>query len=531
MKTIAEIFKVVKDEYFNLLKKKDFNHPLVKYINKDLKFQLNNVLLNSGIDYKNYQVKCEITEKGHFNNAIYIWINKKKGFYPRFSIRIEFEERKNEIEELSLTLRFPSSPDVTRKIKDEKKVRIENSVNNLGLKLLKIKLKSIEEEKIIPLNYSEIKKPNWHEYKYLWAYLFNIYQIKYSLNNFDEISENKFRNDLTEMIRIMDYFNKLDFTKERNEMNAILGNEITSQKTEQKDSNMSLNTILYGPPGTGKTYHSISYAISILENKSLPFIIEEERKEVISRFKKYKEDGRIEFITFHQSYSYEDFIQGIKPNLKNNSDQISFSLEKGIFYKINERALKSSEPYVLIIDEINRGNISRIFGELITLIEEDKRKGNENELSVKLPNSEEPFVVAPNLYIIGTMNTADKSIALVDIALRRRFEFVKMYPDLDKVHKSLKNTFGLLNKAITEKKKSPDFQIGHSFFIGKTKDDLQNIFDKKILPLLNEYFQGKNDEIIRICKFAKLSLKECDGILQYAGIIDNTESPDDDESN
>ena len=153
--------------------------------------------------------------------------------------------------------------------------------------------------------------------------------------------------------------------------------------------------------------------------------------------------------------------------------------------------------YVLIIDEINRANISRVFGELITLLEEDKRLGAENELTVTLPNGE-PFVVPPNLYLVGTMNTADKSLALLDIALRRRFEFIGKYPDPDVLEGKAKSLMIALNKAILSHKKSADFLIGHAYFIGKQDSQLKSVMDNRVIPLLMEYFNGRTDLVKKV---------------------------------
>jgi 5-methylcytosine-specific restriction endonuclease McrBC GTP-binding regulatory subunit McrB len=151
--------------------------------------------------------------------------------------------------------------------------------------------------------------------------------------------------------------------------------------------------------------------------------------------------------------------------------------------------------YVLIIDEINRGNISRIFGELITLIEPDKRLMAENELKVRLTYSGEEFGVPPNLYLIGTMNTADRSIALVDIALRRRFTFIPVESDPSLVDNAdLRGILEALNKNLV-KELGSDYVIGHSYFMGKTVDELQYIMDNNVLPLLSEYFYNDNEKI------------------------------------
>lgn len=226
-----------------------------------------------------------------------------------------------------------------------------------------------------------------------------------------------------------------------------------------------------------------------------------------------KSDEKVEyceFITFHQSYAYEDFIEGIKPDCKEGS--VTYNIQKGIFKDICLRANNDPENnYVIVIDEINRGNISKIFGELITLIEPDKRvipngeysfentKVLEDQLLVTLPYSQKKFGVPNNLYIVGTMNTSDRSIASIDIALRRRFKFKEMMPN-----SSLVADFGIGFNTIFDDLNNKikllldrDHQIGHSYFINTKYNNnngnnnietLKDIWFSEILPLLNEYF-------------------------------------------
>lgn len=186
--------------------------------------------------------------------------------------------------------------------------------------------------------------------------------------------------------------------------------------------------------------------------------------------------GRIVFTTFHQSYGYEEFVQGIRPDAK--AGTISFQKGRWRVQTISDVAMRDPENnYVIIIDEINRGNISKIFGELITLIEDDKRYGELNQLSVTLPLGER-FAVPNNLYVIGTMNSADKSISLIDTALRRRFVFVEMAPNETLVDDAtLRNVLLALNTYIRKELRSTDLLIGHAYFIGKTMDDLGNIMN------------------------------------------------------
>lgn len=220
------------------------------------------------------------------------------------------------------------------------------------------------------------------------------------------------------------------------------------QEMKELDKEFDKNLILYGPPGTGKTYNSVIYAVAICDGKPVDELTD--YAAVMSRYNELKKAGRISFTTFHQSYGYEEFIEGIKPIIDENKQDIGYTIEPGVFKKFCDNAKsitrtstgiestvieENTEPYVFIIDEINRGNISKIFGELITLIESTKRAGMPEEASAILPYSGDEFSVPSNVYILGTMNTADRSIALMDTALRRRFQFVEMMSDSDVLRK------------------------------------------------------------------------------------------------
>ena len=261
-------------------------------------------------------------------------------------------------------------------------------------------------------------------------------------------------------------------------------------------TSFSMNSILYGAPGTGKTFSTAEYAIAVVEKKSLNEIrtAYPDRAGLMSKYAEYIEKERVVFTTFHQSYSYEDFVQGLRPDP--NSDKLSLVPYDGVLKRIADRAMQDQDnDYVIIIDEINRANISKVFGELITLIEEDKRWGELNALSVTLPSGDH-FAVPNNLFILGTMNTADKSISLIDTALRRRFEFVEMTPDADKiVDPVLKDVFVKLNTGLAKELDGTDLLIGHAYFIGKTAADLCQIMNRSIIPLLYEYFYDSGKKV------------------------------------
>lgn len=274
--------------------------------------------------------------------------------------------------------------------------------------------------------------------------------------------------------------------------------EIHDEKSGKINSDFPLNQILFGPPGTGKTYNTVNMALDIVcplerglkwETKS--------REEARIKYQKMLKGGQIVFVTFHQSMSYEDFIEGIKPE-PTKDGKITYEVKDGIFKELCAKAKKDeSQNYVMIIDEINRGNVANIFGELISLIEDDKRLGASEELRAELPYSHDVFSVPKNVYIIGTMNTADRSVEALDSALRRRFTFKEMMPKAELVpaENNVRNIFEIINQRV-EVLKDREHQIGHSYFMGvKNNEDLKAVFYDKIIPLLQEYFYGDYEKI------------------------------------
>lgn len=489
--------------------------------------------------------------------------------------------------------------------------------------------------------YKSIRRVNW-THNGIYNVDFNELDIKqWNQKTLTDISENKYK----------DFCKKIE--------------KIFNDKAKE-DKNMCsrpLNQILYGPPGTGKTYNTVIKAMEIINNKKYDSVDYEQYKDLKKQFDNLKQQGQIEFVTFHQSYSYEEFVEGIKPyipewgnveennrfigqdgifkriakdalyssltlNNNNNNDseffyriiekfkeeypigsilqtqennnfeivsytetsiriqpvtekrsKLSISYQpleemyllnkknkistrkeleiamndryKGLSsyylpilkiiedFKLDDKNIKQGKEfkeklikefyqnkmvlkknneirYVLVIDEINRGDVSKIFGELITLIEEDKRIGKEHQMTVTLPYSRETFGVPKNLYIIGTMNTADRSIALLDTALRRRFDFEEMMPksellrgkDIEGV--DLEQLLTQINDRI-KNEYDRDHQIGHSYLMSvKDKEDLERAYKNRILPLLNEYFYNDINTVAKIlnCKPNDVSSKE-----------------------
>lgn len=473
----------------------------------------------------------------------------------------------------------------------------------VSIGLIDTKLSDAEEklkDEIYNFLESECKKihiPGFKLDKLAWKKY--IYFAIENVDTFATLDYTSLLNALTNVYHLT--YEKFYKNTENNQQNSS-DNEGYKMTDNDKKLTYPLNQILYGPPGTGKTYSVVRKALEIIEGNA-----SNDRY----KFKEYVENGQIKFITFHQSYGYEEFVEGIKAETKN--DNVSYRIEDGAFKSICKRAngdkiplkdakeeltedgfkklyknyvdklplfsdnvhgkiletptdkqpfylykynqfsilvkpqnsndpktiscdklikdifhndnygMPSYEPviiqdilsqeyesyktnhinqnYILIIDEINRGNISKIFGELITLIEPSKRLGADNEIMVELPYSKEKFGVPSNLYIIGTMNTADRSIALMDTALRRRFEFVEMMPEYDTLNQTIIEgiNIGEMLKTINERIEylyDRDHTIGHAYFINVSDlKTLANVFKNKILPLLQEYFYDDWEKI------------------------------------
>ncbi len=293
-------------------------------------------------------------------------------------------------------------------------------------------------------------------------------------------------------------------------------NDENPQYDEEERNNMAsipLNLILYGPPGTGKTYSTIRKCTEICEGNVSNNNISD--PDPHSLFQKLIEAGRIEFVTFHQSYGYEEFVEGLRPetrldelgpgdSLFNKSESKAFKTSSNTGFRLNavdgvlKRIARRSKGdperhYVLVIDEINRANISKVMGEMVTLLEEDKRMGAQNEISVTLPYSGDSFTLPKNLYVLGTMNTADRSIALLDTALRRRFDFEEMPPKSDLLPQSIEginlaSTLNVINTRL-EYLIDRDHLIGHAWFWNcKSQSDIDRVMFSKIIPLIAEYF-------------------------------------------
>jgi hypothetical protein len=296
---------------------------------------------------------------------------------------------------------------------------------------------------------------------------------------------------------------------------------LTSTKTAPPTSGTKrkpTNIIFYGPPGTGKTYKTKEHAICTCLGKD-----NYRKDKAEGDFKSLLASGQVEFTTFHQSYDYADFVVGFKPETV--GDTMVFKPKPGLLLRLAKRARENpTRQYLLIMDEVNRGNISKIFGELITLIEKDKRTGGTFPLSVTLPcacpdyldgENHDQFSLPSNVHFLGTMNTADRSIALLDTALRRRFDFTEMAPDSDLLPTNLdginlKLLLDKLNPAL-RKKLTRDHQIGHAWLPLKgdtydlenpepTAKDLVEVMKQKILPLIDDWFYDDTEGKAEVLK-------------------------------
>lgn len=288
----------------------------------------------------------------------------------------------------------------------------------------------------------------------------------------------------------------------------------------------SKNLILTGAPGTGKTYITTALAVVLCA----PERFVDDHAELKKIYKELQKEGRIGFTTFHQSMDYEDFVEGLKPDTsgrvngssgsENSKGEMRFVVKKGLLRQMCDRAEDNpNENHLLIIDEINRANISKVLGELITLLEPSKRLGAEDEFTVILPYSGETFGVPSNLFIIGTMNTADRSLGYIDYAIRRRFAFRPLIAD----SMAILDYYGgecemylrerdLMTKVrtIIQAHHSQDFDVndimvGHSYFMAKDDETFRFNLNYKIKPLMMEYLRDgilveKGTEVIDAIK-------------------------------
>ena len=313
---------------------------------------------------------------------------------------------------------------------------------------------------------------------------------------YDDIKEyhDKHKDKYYELEKIVQGLTVKEKSKDKPE--TKVKEEIHDEKSGKINSDFPLNQILFGPPGTGKTYNTVNMALDIVCPEGSQWE-KEPRDKARKEYQIMLDAGQIVFVTFHQSMSYEDFIEGIKPE-PTKDGKITYAVKNGIFKELCAKAKKDeSQNYVMIIDEINRGNVANIFGELISLIEDDKRLGASEGLHAELPYSHTIFGVPKNVYIIGTMNTADRSVEALDSALRRRFTFKEMMPKSELVPKEndVRSIFKIINQRI-EVLKDREHQIGHSYFMGvENEDDLKDVFYDKIIPLLQEYFYGDYEKI------------------------------------
>ena len=294
--------------------------------------------------------------------------------------------------------------------------------------------------------------------------------------------------------------------------------------------------ILYGPPGTGKTYQARRFAVwwllKQLGRKGADAVLgDADRLREAERDLSQADSGTtasvgpLTRVTFHPSYTYEDFIEGFRPD-GSGAGGLSLALEDGLFKRVCRAAQANpGRPYLLLIDEINRGNVAKIMGELLTLLERDKRG-----LTLTLPQSKETFGVPPNVYLLGTMNTADRSIKLLDAALRRRFAFIECMPDSDLLHGAVVGELALddflegLNQRIA-RFEGREKQVGHSYLLvdGQPVDEVEEFaarFREEILPLLQEYCY---DDYAMLAKFIGSELVDADAGTLNAEKVDDAE--------